>query len=130
MIEPKKVGRKPIDIDYSLAEDLASIMCTQAEIAVIMGVSLSTLEHDKEFLRIHKKGMDNGRSSLRRMQYHTAEKGNATMQIWLGKQYLGQKDKQEITGKDGEPLNPKQMTDAQLMAKILSDYEKGIQSQK
>lgn len=124
MIEPKKVGRKPIDIDYSLAEDLASIMCTQAEIAVIMGVSLSTLEHDKEFLRIHKKGMENGKSSLRRMQYHTAEKGNATMQIWLGKQYLGQKDKQEITGKDGEPLNPKQMTDEQLMAKILSDYEK------
>jgi len=34
--------------------------------------------------------------------------------------------RQEITGKDGEPLNPKQMTDAQLMAKILSDYEKEI----
>ena len=120
----QKRGRKPIEIDYDMAEKYSSIMCTQSEIASLLGVSLSTLEHDPEFLRIHKKGMDKGKSSLRRMQYHAASGGNATMQIWLGKQYLGQKDKQEITGKDGEPLNPKQMTDAQLMAKILSDYEK------
>ena len=40
--------------------------------------------------------MESGRASLRRMQYVAAKKGNATMQIWLGKQYLGQKDKQEI----------------------------------
>jgi hypothetical protein len=26
------------------------------------------------------------------------------MQIWLGKQYLGQKDKQEQTGPDGGPV--------------------------
>ena len=120
----QKRGRKPIDIDYDMAEKYSSIMCTQSEIASLLGVSLSLLEHDPEFLRIHKKGMESGRASLRRMQYLNANKGNATMQIWLGKQYLGQKDKQEITGKDGEPLNPKQMTDAQLMAKILSDYEK------
>ena len=122
----QKRGRKPIDIDYDMAEKYSSIMCTQSEIASLLGVSLSLLEHDPEFLRIHKKGMESGRASLRRMQYLNANKGNATMQIWLGKQYLGQKDKQEITGKDGEPLNPKQMTDAQLMAKILSDYEKEI----
>ncbi len=50
---------------------------------------------------------------------------NTTMAIFSLKQ-IGWSDKriQEITGKDGEPLNPKQMTDAQLMAKILSDYEK------
>jgi len=120
----QKRGRKPIDIDYAQAEKYSSIMCTQSEIASLLGVSLALLEHDPEFIRIHKKGMESGKASLRRMQYLNANKGNATMQIWLGKQYLGQKDKQEITGKDGEPLNPKQMTDAQLMAKILSDYEK------
>lgn len=32
-------------------------------------------------------------------------KGGATgMQIWLGKQWLGQKERQEFTGKDGGPL--------------------------
>jgi len=107
-----------------MAEKYSSIMCTQSEIASLLGVSLSTLEHDPEFLRIHKKGMESGKASLRRMQYLNANKGNATMQIWLGKQYLGQKDKQEITGKDGEPLNPKQMSDAQLIAAIRAEREK------
>ena len=30
------------------------------------------------------------------MQWKSAEKGNVTMQIWLGKQNLGQSDKQEV----------------------------------
>ena len=94
----QKRGRKPIKIDYEMAEKYSSIMCTQSEIASLLGVSLSTLEHDPEFLRIHKKGMEQGKASLRRMQYSAAKNGNATMLIWLGKQYLGQNDKQEITG--------------------------------
>lgn len=106
---PKKkpVGRPPIEIDYGKCEKLARIMCTQSEIAEVLGVSLSTLEHDKEFLRIHKKGIEAGKASLRRMQWKSAEGGNVTSQIWLGKQYLGQRDKQELTGKDGEQLSVK-----------------------
>lgn len=40
------------------------------------------------------------------MQFKNAQAGNVTMQIWLGKQYLGQKDKQEVEqyGKDGGPI--------------------------
>jgi len=104
--ELKKRGRKKIPIDYEKAEKLATIMCTQSEIAAILNVSLPVLEHDPEFQRIHKKGMENGRSSLRRMQYKAANDGNATMMIWLGKQYLGQKDRtlEEHTGKDGAPI--------------------------
>jgi hypothetical protein len=30
------------------------------------------------------------------MQYTSAEAGNVTMQIWLGKQWLGQTDKNQI----------------------------------
>jgi len=30
------------------------------------------------------------------MQWKSAEKGNVTMQIWLGKQILGQADKSEV----------------------------------
>lgn len=106
--ELKKRGRKKIPIDYEKAEKLASIMCTQSEIACVLGVSLGVLEHDPEFQRIHKKGMEHGRASLRRMQYSAASNGNPTMLIWLGKQHLGQRDRidQEITGKDGAPLIP------------------------
>jgi hypothetical protein len=92
----QKRGRKPIEIDYDKAEKLAAIMCTQSEIASVLGVSLSVLEHDPEFQRVHKKGMEHGKASLRRMQYSAAKDGNITMQIWLGKQYLGQRDKQDV----------------------------------
>ena len=38
-----------------------------------------------------------GKASLRRTQFKIAEKGNANMAIFLGKQYLGQTDKAEQT---------------------------------
>lgn len=34
--------------------------------------------------------------SLRRMQYRAACAGDRTILIWLGKQYLGQRDKQDL----------------------------------
>ena len=91
-----KGGRPKIEIDYSLVEKLAHIQCTQEEIAEVLGVSTRTLLRNKEFCHIYKKGLESGKSSLRRLQFKSAEAGNATMQIWLGKQYLGQKDKQEV----------------------------------
>ena len=85
MARPKKV------IDYETIEKLASIQCTEEEIANFLNISVRTLQRDDEFCRVYKKGMDNGRMSLRRTQYKLAEK-NTAMAIWLGKQYLGQRD--------------------------------------
>jgi hypothetical protein len=91
-------GRPKSIIDYELVEKLAHIQCTQEEIANIIGVSTKTLQRDDEFCRIYKKGMDFGKSSLRRFQWKAAEKGNTSMLIWLGKQYLQQKEpKQDIS---------------------------------
>lgn len=89
------VGRPKMEIDYRLVEDLGSIMCTMNEIASILGCSTSKLEKDEEFMRVYKKALDNGKMSLRRQQYQLAMKGNCTMLIWLGRQYLGQTDKVE-----------------------------------
>jgi len=100
----RPVGRPPIEIDYGKCEKLARIMCTHSEIAEVLGVSLSTLEHDPEFLQVHKRGIEAGKASLRRMQWKSAEGGNVTSQIWLGKQYLGQRDKSEISGDGGGPV--------------------------
>jgi len=90
MARPKK------ELDYELIEKLSMIQCTQEEIAEIVEVCTRTLQRDDEFCRIYKKGKESGKTSLRRMQWKSAEGGNATMQIWLGKQYLGQSDKQEV----------------------------------
>ena len=86
-----KVGRPKFIIDYSIVEKLASIMCTQEEIANFLGCDRSTLLRDKQFCHTYKKGLDSARMSLRRSQFKIAQT-NPTMAIWLGKQYLGQRD--------------------------------------
>lgn len=85
-------GRPKIKIDYEAVKKLASIMCTQEEIAAFLGVSTKTLQRDEEFCRIYKNGLDAGRMSIRRSQMKKALSGDTTMLIWLGKQMLGQRD--------------------------------------
>jgi len=103
-------GRPRIKIDYKQVEQLAAMQCTDEEIAAVLGVERSTIKRrkkdDDEFCTAYKKGKERGKASLRRMQFKVAEGGNATMLIWLGKQYLGQSDKtqQEISGPDGGPI--------------------------
>ena len=84
-------GRQKKQIDYKTVEKLANIQCTQEEIANFLELSVRTLQRDEEFCRIYKKAQDSGKMSIRRMQFKLAE-NNATMAIWLGKQYLHQKD--------------------------------------
>lgn len=103
-------GRPRIKIDYKQVEQLAAIQCTDEEIAAVLGVERSTIKRrkkdDDEFCTAYKKGQQRGKASLRRMQFKAAEGGNATMLIWLGKQYLGQSDKtqHELSGPGGGPI--------------------------
>ena len=53
----------------------------------------------KSLCGLYKKGQDNGKRSLRRIQFKLAEK-NPTMAIWLGKQYLGQRDNIEVNAEN------------------------------
>ena len=106
MKEKHAGGRPKKTIDYETAEKLAAIMCTQEEIASIMDVSVRTLQRDEEFCRIYKKGIDSARMSLRRKQLAMSD-SNPTMAIWLGKQYLGQKDKQDIEHSGGMSIDVK-----------------------
>jgi hypothetical protein len=85
-------GRPKIVIDYIEVEKLSNIQCTQEEIASFLNISVRTLQRDAEFCRIYKKGMEFGKQSLRRMQWESAKNGNNTMLIWLGKQYLNQRE--------------------------------------
>lgn len=89
-------GRPKKEIDYVTVEKLANIQCTQDEIASFLGISKRTLLRDEKFNELFAKGRESGKMSLRRIQWKHAEK-SATMAIWLGKQYLGQKDVIEAT---------------------------------
>lgn len=84
-------GRPKFQIDYKVVEGMASVMSTQQEIASYLGCDVRTLQRDKEFCRIYKEGQDKGKMSLRRKQFKLADKSSA-MAIFLGKNYLGQRD--------------------------------------
>ena len=89
--KPKR-GRPKKHIDLAMVEKLAHIQCTYPEIAATLGVSVDTLTRNADFAATYKRGAEGGRKSLRRMQFESANRGNIAMQIWLGKQYLGQSD--------------------------------------
>ena len=50
---------------------------------------------DCSFVQYREQKKEHRRGQLRQWQWKCAEKGNPTMLIWLGKQYLGQSDKIE-----------------------------------
>jgi len=95
-----RAGRKKIPIDLSKVQTLAEIFCTQEEISAVLGISVDTLLRSKEFCETYKKGILTAKGNLRSIQFAQAYK-NPIMAIWLGKQYLGQRDiieeKQEQT---------------------------------
>lgn len=90
-------GVKGHDINKEQFEKLCQMMCTKEEICSFFGVAHDTLEkfckqnYGDTYLHVFKTHNDIGKVSLRRLQMKHAEK-NPTMAIWLGKQYLGQKD--------------------------------------
>lgn len=91
-------------VDAEQVKKLAAIQCSNAEIAAVVGVNVRTIE--RRFAAAIKEGRENGKCSLKRKQYEIAMKGNVGMLIWLGKQYLDQKDKREteMTG-EGIKIN-------------------------
>lgn len=85
------MARPRIQIDEKQVEALAKIGCCGEEIAAVIGCSRDTIE--RRFAAVVKRGHDSRNASLRRAQYEVAVKQkNATMLIWLGKQFLGQRD--------------------------------------
>ena len=96
MTEKKTPGRpKKYDIDTKQIEQLASFGCTDTEIASFIGCDRSLIS--KSYSQYLTKGRDDGKIRLRQLQWASAKKGNVVMLIWLGKQLLGQADKQEIS---------------------------------
>lgn len=95
-------GRPRIEIDREQFEKLCTIQCTLAEIASWFKCSEDTIErwcrreYKMSFADTYKNYSGYGKISLRRAQFKMAEH-NCSMAIWLGKQYLGQKDAQNIT---------------------------------
>ena len=97
-------------IDKKQFENLCGLQCTLLEICDFFDVEDDTLNswckktYGTTFSEVFKLKRGKGQISLRRMQWKLAEK-NAAMAIFLGKQYLGQKDKIEYTDDGMKSIN-------------------------
>ena len=95
------MGRPRKEIDQKQFENLCGLQCTLEEICGWFGVTDKTLDswckrtYHASFSEVFKQKRGLGKISLRRNQWRLAEK-SATMAIWLGKQYLGQRDQVDV----------------------------------
>lgn len=109
-----KITGRPIkgirNCDLPLIEELAKIQCTDVEIAAALRINPDTLyqrfKDTPGFSDKIKRARLGGHQSLRRMQFKLAQEGNPTMLVWLGKNVLGQTDRQEVkmSGDTDKPL--------------------------
>ena len=96
-IEKNMAGRPKVEFNIDDFVKLCEMQCTRKEMAGFFDCDENTLDkwikeqfgvtYNVVFDRYRSKGL----LSLRRSQFQLSEK-NVAMAIWLGKQYLGQKD--------------------------------------
>ena len=97
--QPKKpVGRPRIELDPKQAKIFGYFRATYDTMAEQIGCHVDTIraamQDDKsEFSKEYKKGFSGMKMKLSEAQVKTAiEDRNPTLLVWLGKQYLNQKD--------------------------------------
>lgn len=106
-------GRPRLELSLRTITKLAALGCSVKDIAGVCGVSEDTLgrrlQDDAEVRAAYQLGLSQLCESLRRRQVKMALNGNLVMLIWLGKQYLGQKepDKASAAPPPPDPDAPK-----------------------
>jgi len=102
------VGRPRKEIDFAEVDKLCALHCTAEEIAGFFEITTLTLDarikeqqkpdgtYYKNFLEYFAVKSAIGKITLRRLQWTAANRGNVTMQMFLGKNIAGQTDKQQI----------------------------------
>lgn len=122
-----KMGRPLVVIDWDSFDALCYAQCTKWEISAYFKTSEDTLERAVKrekgvtFAVYFDEKRNKGLVSLRRQQFQVAMKGSPAMLIWLGKQYLGQKEKHEHTGDNGGPIRTSVVADEFDLTKLTDD---------
>jgi len=103
----KKIGRPTFEFTPKVLDqikNMASYMCSKAEIGRIIGCSESTINRSQLAQEAWEQGVALAKQAIRKTQFDIATKLNSSiMAMWLGKVYLGQTDKIQNTD-DNAPL--------------------------
>lgn len=93
---------------FAVLEKLCSLNCTQEEIENIMSTDIDVMnrlckehyttnqDNPMTLRKVQERFRAKGYAQLREWQFKYAGKGNTGLLIWLGKQYLGQKDNPDV----------------------------------
>lgn len=105
-----RTGRPKININWTEAEKLCALQCTEQEIADWFHISIWTLDHrlreDKgmtfpQFFALHRTS---GKIALRRNLFRLSEK-QGHVAIFLSKNWLGMKDTMELANEGDKAFN-------------------------
>ena len=121
----KPVGRPRIELDPKQAKIFGYFRATYDTMAEQIGCHVDTIraamqDENSEFSKAYKNGFSSMKMKLSEAQVKTAiEEHNPTLLVWLGKQYLEQKD---IPDGESFPavtivLKPKQLAESDDNAK-------------
>lgn len=123
---PRPTGRPTVEIDKRAFENLCGMQATREEIADFFDIDSDTVnawckrEYGESFSAVYKKRATKGKVSLRRSQFLLAEK-NASMAIFLGKNYLGQSDDGLVGRADDREIDPLSAALAELAGELDKD---------
>jgi len=112
--EMRKIGRPRLPFDWDLVTSLVMAGCSESFIAERLLAKEGIPENFKSiqkmikllqrritekygcsFVQFREQKIETKKLKLSQLQWKSAEAGNVTMQIWLGKNLLGQTDKVE-----------------------------------
>lgn len=116
-------GRPKIELNEAVLYEMSKTYASYDTLARIFGVSENFIKEKYEDIVLAARAET--RKALSQAQFHTAIiDRNPTMQIWLGKQYLEQKDvtRTEQTGPDGKPIQSEVTHKGQAIAYIPENH--------
>ena len=106
----KKMGAPRKELNWEEFEGLCKLQCTEMEMCSYFDIDSNTLElrikeeYNKTFSEVFKLKRGKGKISLRRKQWNLATDSPA-MAIFLGKNFLGQKDKPDVEIDNDEQIS-------------------------
>ena len=101
-----RTGRPHREINWETVDAMLSCQATEEEICAYLDMGISTLkdackrERDMTFQQLSLQKRKIGHVTLRRKQVELALDGSIPMLIFLGKQWLGQSDRDDIAPQD------------------------------
>lgn len=106
----RKPGRPRAVIDWALVKRQLSAGASGSSIAYELGIAAETLylrcqeDNGMEFSAFRLLHFGRGNDLIAMKQFEVAMRGDKTMLVWLGKNRLGQRDRQEFTNAAGEAI--------------------------